>query len=105
LTKVDDDHATWQMTKLLQGGSDPGVPHGYLMGGVFASGVAGTGNPTGVRDDISGSAPPVNPPWNTTLEKLPADVFAVSIPDEDAAHSLVILLLAQTDLLDPASQC
>jgi outer membrane protein TolC len=38
---------------ILQGGSDPGVPHGYLMGGVFASGSGGTGNPTGVRDDIA----------------------------------------------------
>ena len=38
---------------LVQGGASPVAPGGYLMGGVFASGVNSQGNPTESRDDIS----------------------------------------------------
>jgi outer membrane protein TolC len=38
---------------IIQGGSDPGVPKGYLMGGLFASGAHGDGNPRDIRDDIA----------------------------------------------------
>jgi outer membrane protein TolC len=37
---------------ILEGGSNPAVPGGYLMGGVFASGAHGDANPTGARDDV-----------------------------------------------------
>ncbi len=38
---------------LIQGGASPVAPGGYLMGGVFASGVNSQGNPTESRDDVS----------------------------------------------------
>ena len=38
---------------ILQGGPGAVGPGGYLMGGVFASGVNGTENPTKPRDDVS----------------------------------------------------
>ena len=38
---------------ILQGGPGAVGPGGYLMGGVFASGANGTGNPTQPRDDVS----------------------------------------------------
>jgi outer membrane protein TolC len=38
---------------VLQGTPGAVAPGGYLAAGVFASGVHGAGNPTGVRDDVS----------------------------------------------------
>ena len=38
---------------ILQGSPGPSGPGGYLMGGVFASGANGAGNPSLARDDVS----------------------------------------------------
>jgi outer membrane protein TolC len=38
---------------ILAGGPGAVGPGGFLMGGVFASGAHGTGDPTGARDDVS----------------------------------------------------
>jgi outer membrane protein TolC len=38
---------------ILQGSPGPSGPGGYLMGGVFASGAHGDGNPTVAREDVS----------------------------------------------------
>jgi outer membrane protein TolC len=38
---------------ILEGSPGSVGPGGYLMGGVFASGAHGSGNPTGARDDVS----------------------------------------------------
>jgi outer membrane protein TolC len=38
---------------VMEGGPGSVGPGGFLMGGVFASGVGGVANPTGARDDIS----------------------------------------------------
>jgi outer membrane protein TolC len=38
---------------VLEGGSDPAAPGGFLMGGIFGSGASGSGNPWLAREDVA----------------------------------------------------